>query len=194
MSRPWKVYCISGEIKDTISAEMCKAHKEDAPYAARYAYYPPRLPPDYAVRHFDFGKFYYGNLGIEHDDLAGRAAALAAISVQSPRFISSSCVKGPGWTWGKPLVISLRIIQLKQRHRHFMQSVTIGVRARGLESVTQLSVPKYDEIIRKHLPIPESELVASSISLGYPDPERIAKHYARPGKRELKDVLEIHGM
>ncbi|KAJ6578006.1 hypothetical protein B0H19DRAFT_1062562 [Mycena capillaripes] len=75
-----------------------------------------------------------------------------------------------------------------------MQSVTIYVRARGLESFTQLSVPKYDKIIRKHLPISESELVASSISLGYPDLERIAKHYARPGKRELKDILESHGM
>jgi hypothetical protein len=30
--------------------------------------------------------------------------------------------------------------------------------------------------------------------MGYPDLERVAKYYARPAKRELKDVLEIHGM
>ncbi|KAJ6578107.1 nitroreductase [Mycena capillaripes] len=181
--QPWKVYCISGDIKDAISAEMFKAHKDDAPYAARYAFYPPTLPPDYAVRRFDFGKFYYGNLGLEHDDLAGRAADIGrnyeffGAPVALIFTFSSELREGSWMDLG-----------------HFMQSVTIGARARGLESVAQLSVPKYDEIIRRHLPIPENELVASSISLGYPDLERIAKNYARPGRRQLKDVLEIHGM
>ncbi|KAJ7149946.1 hypothetical protein C8R46DRAFT_1125272 [Mycena filopes] len=59
---------------------------------------------------------------------------------------------------------------------HFMQSVTIGVRAHGLESVTH------------------NELVACSMSVGYPDLEKVAKNYARPAKRALGDVLEIYGM
>ncbi|KAJ7629733.1 hypothetical protein DFH06DRAFT_1304038 [Mycena polygramma] len=41
--QPWKVYCISGDMKDTISAEMVEAEKNGAPYAARYAYYPRRF-------------------------------------------------------------------------------------------------------------------------------------------------------
>ncbi|KAJ7629739.1 nitroreductase [Mycena polygramma] len=181
--QPWKVYCLSGDIKDTISAKMVEAHKSGAPYAARYAYWPPTLPADYAARKFEFGKRFYAAFGVEWDNLAGRAdvagrnyeffnAPIALIFT-----INSELCQGSWMDLG-----------------HFMQSITIGIRARGMESVTQLSVPKYDEIIRAHLPIPETELVACSISLGYPDLERITKNYARPIKRELNDVLEIHGM
>jgi hypothetical protein len=72
ISGPWKVYCIAGSVKEAISAEMLEADKNHAPYAPQYTYYPPTLPPDYAARRFDFGKVFYGALGIERDDLAGR--------------------------------------------------------------------------------------------------------------------------
>ncbi|KAJ7107081.1 Nitroreductase-like protein [Mycena epipterygia] len=181
--QPWKVYAISGAVKDAISAEMVEAHKSHAPYAPRYTYYPPTLPPDYAVRQFDFGKHFYGVLGIERDDVARRAAEGARnyevydAPVALIFTISNELRQGSWMDLG-----------------HFMQSVTIGARARGLESVTQLAVATYDDIIRKHLPIGEDELVACSISMGYPDLDRIAKYYAPPPKRPLGDVLEIYGM
>ena len=60
--RPWqKVYCISGSVKDAISAEMVKAHKETPEaYHADYDYYPPNaIPPTYAQRRQDFGRIFY---------------------------------------------------------------------------------------------------------------------------------------
>ncbi|KAJ7680032.1 hypothetical protein B0H17DRAFT_1138799 [Mycena rosella] len=58
----------------------------------------------------------------------------------------------------------------------------------------QLTVPKYNEIIRKYSPIKDNELVACTLSMRYPDLERIAQHYARPDKRPLGDVLGFLGM
>ncbi|KAK7055944.1 Nitroreductase [Favolaschia claudopus] len=180
---PWKVYAISGPIKDTISSEMVKAHKNHEPYEARYAYYPPILPPEYQVRKVNFGKFYYGQLGIDYDDFAARDAS----NTRNYEFFDAPVA----------LIFTMHS-EMRQGSwmdlGHFMQSITIAARARGLESVTQLSVPKFDEIIRRHLPIPEEYLVAASISLGHPDLEKIAKYYKRPVKMELGDVLEVYGM
>ncbi|KAJ7183705.1 nitroreductase [Mycena filopes] len=182
--QPWKVYCISGTVKDTLSAAMMDAFRSgNAAYAPRYTYYPPVPPAVDVLRHFEFGKTFYGALGIAHDDVARRALEVSRnyeffdAPVALIFTISSELRQGSWMDLG-----------------HFMQSVTIGVRARGLESVTQLSVAKYDEIIRKHLPIPENDVVACSMSVGYPDLEKVAKNYARPAKRALGDVLEIHGM
>lgn len=74
--RPWeKVYCISGAVKDAISVEMVKAHKEHPQaYEAQYQYYPAGpIPPVYAKRRFEFGKNFYTPLHVDHHDLAGRA-------------------------------------------------------------------------------------------------------------------------
>ncbi|KAJ7112871.1 hypothetical protein C8R43DRAFT_1242746 [Mycena crocata] len=71
---PWKVYCISGTVKDTITAEMVDAYRRNLPYEARYTYYPPTLPAKYAARRCAFGEVFYGILGIEHDDLPRRDA------------------------------------------------------------------------------------------------------------------------
>ncbi|KAK7017348.1 Nitroreductase [Favolaschia claudopus] len=181
--QPWKVYAISGLIKATISNEMVKAHNNHEPYEARYAYYPPILPSEYQVRKFNFGKFWYGHLGIDHDDFAAREAS----NTRNYEFFDAPVA----------LIFTMHS-EMRQGSwmdlGHFMQSITIAARARGLESVTQLSVPKFDEIIRKHLPIPEEYLVAASISLGHPDLEKVAKYYKRPVKMELRDVLEVYGM
>ncbi|KAJ7471070.1 nitroreductase [Mycena latifolia] len=182
--QPWKVYCVVGEVKDALGAEMLEADKNNAgSYAPRYEYYPPVLPPEYATRRFEFGKVFYGSLGIDHNDLGARTIVIS----RNYEFFNA------------PLALIFTInSELRQGSwmdlGHFMQGVTLAARARGLESVTQLSVPKYDEIIRKHLPIREDELVACGMAMGYPDLDEVAKHYVRPAKRPLRDVLEIYGM
>ncbi|KAJ6543588.1 hypothetical protein DFH09DRAFT_1088735 [Mycena vulgaris] len=147
--------------------------------------YPPIVPPEYTIRRLSLGKVLYNMLGIEHDDFVARNTA----SARNYKFFGAPVGLIFTITWGTLLQIS----QACGCHncRHFMQSITLGARAWGLELVTQLSVPKYDGIIRKHLPIRDYELVAS---MGYPDLKRIAEHYARPSKRPLDDVLESYGM
>ncbi|KAJ7680027.1 nitroreductase [Mycena rosella] len=178
--QPWKVHCVSGAFKDALVAEMVEAEKNHLPYQARYTFHPQILPPEHAARRFEFGQVFFGILGIERDDVAAREAEVT----RNYEF------------FGAPVALIFTLnSELRQGSwmdlGHFMQNVTLAARARGLES---LSVPKYDELVRKHLPIKDDELVACAMSMGYPDLEQTARHYARPVKRPLEDVLEIHGM
>ncbi|KAJ7191139.1 hypothetical protein GGX14DRAFT_481884 [Mycena pura] len=159
-----------------MSAEMVQAHKHKEPYAARYEYYPPTstFPPEYAARRFAFGKFFYGHLGIARDNLAARDAVI----ISNYEF------------YGAPVALIFTInSELRQgswMDLGFVFLSCIHRRRRVMNTDPQLSVPKYDEIIRKYLPIAEDELVACAMAMGYPDLERITEHY--PAKKI------IHGM
>lgn len=69
------MYCISGDVKDRISAETLQAAKEhpDA-YQAQYHYYPAGpIPQEYADRRMNFGKNFYAPLHVDRHDLKARA-------------------------------------------------------------------------------------------------------------------------
>ncbi|KAJ6537800.1 nitroreductase [Mycena capillaripes] len=181
--QPWKVFAIAGQVKDSLSVDMVHAHTNGIEHVARYAYDPETLPELYAARRFEFGKFFYEYQGIAREDVEARAAVdrrnytffdapMALIFT-----INSKLMQGAWMDLGA-----------------FIQGITIGARARGLESVLQIAIPRYDALIRKHLPVPEDELVAVAMSLGYPDIEKIKTKYVRPPKQALGDVLEVHGL
>ncbi|KAJ7709572.1 nitroreductase [Mycena rosella] len=183
--QPWeKVYCITGALKDTISREMVQAH-EEAPeaYSAQYLYYPAGpIPAQYARRRFEFGKHYYTPLGIDHGDLKGRAR----VSTRQYEWFDGPVVFiftiNNGLTQGSWLDVG-----------YFLQSINIAARARGLETVSQESTAKYQLILRKHLPIGDSEVVALGMTMGYPDLEKVAKFSAKQPKREVSDIIEFFG-
>ncbi|KAJ7607768.1 nitroreductase [Roridomyces roridus] len=179
VDKPWKVYCIAGSVRDAISAEMVAADKSKVPYKARYDYFPPVLPAEHAARKFDFGQLSLARWDEFFD------APVALIFT-----IHGELVQGSWMDLGHPMAR-----MASAQAGYFMQSVTIGLRARGLEPVTQLSIPQYDDIIRKHLKtIPDTHIVACGMALGYPDLEKVKENYVFPKKLQLGEVLEVHGM
>ncbi|KAF7327013.1 Nitroreductase [Mycena kentingensis (nom. inval.)] len=181
--QPWKVHCLAGPAKDALAADMLQTHERKAEGTARYAYWPTPLPDEYAERRREFGKFFYGRQGIEYRNEDARAASDA----RNYKFFDA------------PIAFIFTIHQDLGVGSwldlgHFMQSISLGLRARGLESVSQLSIPKFDAIIRQHLPIPEDELVACGMSVGYPDLARVEQSYARPPRRALGEILQFHGL
>ncbi|KAJ7632882.1 Nitroreductase-like protein, partial [Roridomyces roridus] len=134
-----KVYCLSGDLKDTI------AQAPEA-YSAQYHYYPPAL--------------------------------------------SLRCMPGYLFRW-----------LFKSHHSpgswldvgYFLQSMTLAARARGLETISQEATAKYQLILRKHLPIDDTEIVALGMCMGYPDLEKVAQFSAKQPKREVSDIVEFFG-
>lgn len=183
--QPWeKVYCITGEFKDKIVAEMVQAQTEHpGVYSPEYQYYPAGpIPPVYAKRRFEFGRLYYGPLHVEHDDLKGRAR----VAVRQYQF------------FGAPVALIFTINRALTKGSWldvglFLQSVALGLRARGLECITQESTANYQLILRKYLPISDDEMVVCAISLGYPDMDEIAKFSSKQPKREVSDIIEYFG-
>ncbi|THU93099.1 nitroreductase [Dendrothele bispora CBS 962.96] len=184
--QPWeKVYCLSGDVLKAVSTEMVQAHITcPETYKAQYDYYPTNpLPEEYAIRRREFGKRFYGSLNVDHNDSAGTAAALT----KQYEF------------FGAPVVFVFTINQALTQGSwmdlgYFLQSVTIAARARGLETTSQVSTAKFQLILRKHLPIKDTEVVALGMSMGYPDLEKVAQYYARQPKREVADIIEFHGL
>ncbi|KAJ7438503.1 nitroreductase [Mycena latifolia] len=183
--QPWeKVYCITGALKDEISREMVKAHKE-APeaYSAQYQYYPAGpIPPVYARRRFEFGKHFYAPLHVDHGDLKARAR----VSTRNYEFFDAPVAFiftiNNGLTQGSWMDVG-----------YFLQSITIAARARGLETITMESTAKYQLILREHLPISDTEIVACGLCMGYPDLEKVAQFSAKQPKREVSDIIEFFG-
>jgi len=184
--QPWeKVYCISGAVKDAISKEMVKAHREyPQAYEAQYQYYPAGpIPPVYAKRRFEFGKHFYPPLHVDHGDLAARAR----VSTRNYEFFDAPVAFiftiNQGLTQGSWLDVG-----------YFLQSITIAARARGLETISQESPAKYQMILRKYLPTGDDEIVACGMSMGYPDLEKVAEFSAKQPKREVSDIISFHGL
>jgi len=183
--QPWeKVYCITGALKDTISRDMVKAHTEfPQAYSAQYDYYPAGpIPPQYARRRFEFGKLFYAPLHVDHSDLKARAR----VSTRNFNFFDAPVgfifTINNALTQGSWLDVG-----------YFLQSITIAARARGLETISQEAPAQYQLILRKHLPITDSEIVAMAITMGYPDLEKIAQFSVKQPKREVSDIIEFFG-
>ncbi|GLP81537.1 hypothetical protein TUM20984_29570 [Mycobacterium antarcticum] len=53
----------------------------------------------------------------------------------------------------------------------FLQTLLLGLTARGLGTCVQVSIAGYPEIIRSQLDIPDQMRILCGLAIGYPDPD-----------------------
>ncbi|KAK7036425.1 hypothetical protein VNI00_011622 [Paramarasmius palmivorus] len=183
--QPWeKVYCISGDVKDTICKAMLEAHIQNpTDYVSQYHYYPEGHTPDqYATRRQEFGKVHYTALNIDRSDYSARAES----SNRNYDF------------YGAPVAFVFTIHQDLTQGSWldvgcFIQNMILASRTRGLASVCQESISKYHQVLRRYLPIAAHEIVAVGMAVGYPDLEKVAQYHGHQPKRAVSDIIEFHG-
>jgi nitroreductase len=159
-TQPWRVYAVAGDTKETLSQALCDAHgnRPDA-YTACYKHFPDVLGEKFLARQTMYGTAYYGCLGIERSDDAARAVQTG----QNFLF------------FGAPIGFIFTIDNTLERgswldYGMFLQYIMLAAKARGLDTCPQISFVKYHEVIRRHLPIPPTEMVVCGMSLGYANP------------------------
>ncbi|KAF8896838.1 nitroreductase [Mucidula mucida] len=180
-----KVYCISGDLLEAVAADLVQAFNTTPPeeYSPDVEFYPKEgLPEPYLHRLHDFGQVYYGALNIARDDVEGRKAATAR-SFQ---------------LYDAPVTLIITIDRRLNLNSwldvgYFMQSINVAARARGLETVTQQSTTLFPNVLRKHLLIGDEEIIALSMSLGYPDVQKVAQYYERPKRRDVSEIVYFLG-
>jgi nitroreductase len=154
--QPWRVYVLGGKEKDILSRALLQAHNEARDqHRSEYRYYASELPEPYLSRRAQFGRLFYGSLGIAQTDLVARAGQTS---------------KNYGF-FGAPVGL---IIAIDRRLEigswldlgMFVQNVMIAAGARGLHSCPQETFSKYHAVLRKHLPIPDVEIVVCGMSIG----------------------------
>lgn len=158
--QPWHAYVLAGADKDNVSRAILKAHDEARDqHQSEYQYYAQQLPQPYLSRREEFGRLFYGALGIAQSDQDGRAGQTA----KNYAF------------FGAPLGLIITIDRRLQVGSWldlgmFVQNVMLAAGARGLQTCPQETFAKYHAVLRELLPIPDEEMVVCGMSLGFAEP------------------------
>jgi nitroreductase len=160
--QPWHVYVLAGAAKDRVSTALLDAHENSRDeHVSEYKYYASDLPDPYLKRRQEFGRLFYGSLGIAQIDLEARSRQTAK-----------------NYTFfGAPVGL---IVTIDRRLEvgswldlgMFVQNVMLAAAGRGLQSCPQETFAKYHRILRPLLSIPAEQMVVCGISVGKAKVER----------------------
>ncbi|MEK9283025.1 MULTISPECIES: nitroreductase [unclassified Bradyrhizobium] len=154
--QPWHVHVLAGAMKEKVSAALLRAHGEARnEHVSEYRYYASDLPEPYLDRRQEFGRLFYGSLGIAQTDIEARGRQTA----RNYAF------------FGAPVGL---IVTIDRRLEvgswldlgMFIQNVLLAAAGRGLHSCPQETFAKYHRILRPLLSIPAEQMVVCGISIG----------------------------
>jgi nitroreductase len=156
---PWKVYVCEGAARDALSADLLTAHDEMAAgsheHTEEYAYYPKSWRDPYLARRRKLGWDYYGVMGIARGD----RAATHAQHAKNYRF------------FGAPVGLFFALDRDLEQGSWldcgmFIEGVMIAARAYGLHTCPQAAFTPFHRIVRRHIGIPDSEILLCGMALG----------------------------
>ncbi|MCP3399886.1 nitroreductase [Bradyrhizobium sp. CCGB20] len=174
--QPWRVYVLAGAAKNKVSAALREAHETARDeHLSEYSYYASDLPAPYLQRRQEFGRLFYGSLGIAQTDIEARSGQTA----KNYAF------------FGAPVGLIVTIDRCLQVGSWldlgmFVQNVLLAAAGHGLQSCPQETFSKYHRILRPLLSIPAEQMVVCGISIGR------ARDVAKDGtKRRLMPRADV---
>jgi nitroreductase len=177
--QPWRVYVVTGEIKDELTDALLRVSRAGA--APAPAHFPEPLPDRFRERLVDFGTRYYASLGIDRNDAVARAR-------QSERNHAF---------FGAPVGLIFSIDRRLKAHSWidlglFAQTVMIAAKARGVDTCPQIAFAPFHDVIASHLHLPPEEITAFGMSMGYADFEAKVNQTRMPRAR-VQDFARMLG-
>ena len=164
-TQPWKVYVVTGDSKQRLSAAILQAHNDPqlaSQHTEEYAYYPREWVSPFIDRRRKVGWDLYALLGLTRDNKAGMSAQHG----RNYQFFDA------------PVGFIFTIDRILEQgswldYGMFLQNIMVAARGRGLATCPQAAFTQYHRIIEAQLGIPASEMVVCGMALGYADPARI---------------------
>ena len=158
--QPWKAYACAGAVRDALAAELLALHDAGGEgHAAEYAYYPRQWREPYLSRRRKLGWDYYGLMGLTRDDKAGMHRQ------HGRNFDFFGAPVGLFFTIDRDLELGSWLDA-----GMFVQGVMIAARAFDLHTCPQAAFTTYHAVVRRHLAIPDAEILLCGMSLGHIDP------------------------
>ncbi len=160
-TQPWKVYVLTGDAKDALSAKIMAAHDDPAlraQHVDEYDYYPTEWRSPFIDRRRKVGWDLYGLLGIAKTDKA-------RMHRQHGRNYDF---------FGAPVGMMFTIDRVMQQgswldYGMFLQSIMVAARGRGLDTCPQAAFTQFHRIITEHVGAPPNEQLVCGMSLGWAD-------------------------
>lgn len=164
-TQPWKVYVLTGTIKDRLSSEIAQAFTDvdgAQEHVEEYNYYPRQWSSPYIERRRKVGWDLYALLGLTRDNKAGMQAQHG----RNYAFFDA------------PVGLMFTIDRIMEQgswldYGMFLQNIMIAARGRGLDTCPQAAFTQYHKIIRNVLELPDNEMVVCGMSLGYADTGKV---------------------
>lgn len=177
--QPWRVYVVTGAVKDQLTDILVAAHRAGATHAPTH--FPEPLPDVFRTRLMDFGTRYYASLGIDRSDTPARMR-------QTERNFSF---------FGAPVGLIISIDRRLKPHSWidiglFAQNLMIAAKARGIDTCPQVAFAPFHEQIASYLDMPAEEVTAFGMSLGFGDPEAEVNQTRMPRER-VQDFARLLG-
>lgn len=163
--QPWKVYVLTGALKDRLSAELLKVHNnptEASEHKQAYHYYPLEWVSPYIERRRKVGWDLYALLKLTRENKLGmhtqlgRNYAFFDAPVGLIFTIDSAMEQGSWLDYGM-----------------FLENIMIAARGRGLDTCPQAAFTQFHRVISDVLQLPESETFVCGMSLGFADLSKI---------------------
>ena len=153
--QPWRVAAITGAALSALLADMARTPGEENP---AHLSYPANLWEPYRTRRFANGEDLYKSIGIPREDKEGRLKQLAknAQFFGAPVGIIMFTEERMGPVQWMDLGIHLQAFMLRATEE-------------GLATCAQGFWRRYDQVIKRHIEVPEGYLVTYGIALGYED-------------------------
>ncbi len=159
-TQPWHVYVLGGDVKRDLGAAILADYADNEERDEReYEYYPTDWYEPYLGRRRACGWGLYGSLGIERGDMERMQAQRARnyIFFDAPVGLLFSIERR--LNTGSWMDLGM-----------FVQNVMLAARGEGLHTCPQAAFANYHSIIRRHVPIPDDEIVVCGMAVGYRDP------------------------
>jgi nitroreductase len=162
-TQPWHVYVCAGDVKQAITDEVLELAKtgKGGSYE-QYDYYPEKWKDIHRDRRRGVGWGLYGLLGIVKGDREGAARQSARnfkfFDAPVGLFVTTDSYLGKG-SWSDAGM--------------YLQTIMLAARGFGLETCPQAAWIPYQEVVLRHLGVPDNQVLVSGMSLGYPDPDAI---------------------
>jgi nitroreductase len=164
-TQPWKVYVLTGAIKQRLSDEILKVYLDpeaSKQHSEEYHYYPHKWVSPYIDRRRKVGWDLYSLLGLGRENKSGMQAQHG----RNYQFFDAPV--------GLIFVID-RIMELGSwlDYGMFLQNIMVAARGRGLDTCPQAAFTQYHKVISDVLDLPENEQLVCGMSLGFADPHKI---------------------
>lgn len=181
-TQPWHVYVCTGKVKDAIAAEvLAEVRAGGGRGYEHYDYYPAQWSDLHRERRRGVGWQLYGLLGIQKGDRAGSARQGA----RNFKFFDA------------PVGIFVTIDSYLARGSWadvgmYLQTLMLAARGFGMHTCAQAAWIGYQDIVFKHLGVPDDQLLVSGVSLGYADDTKIENTLVSE-REDIKNVARWVG-
>lgn len=157
--QPWRVYAVAGEARERLCADILEAATTDPDrHQPEYAYYPTSWHEPYLERRRRCGFGLYATLGIARDDKVARERQMLRNYTFFDAPVGLLVTLDRRLNTGSFMDVGM-----------FLQNIMVAARAQGLHTCAQAAFAWFHGVVRRHLPLDDSEILLCGVALGHED-------------------------